>query len=480
MLSNKLKSFCIAVASVISSLTYAQQKPNIVFILVDDIGWSDLACYGNMIHETPNIDVLAKESVRFTNAYAASPVCTPTRASLMTGKFPARLHMTIWREDAVKVQQGHMLLPPVAVPDLPLEEFTIAEVFKKQGYNTAHIGKWHLGESEFYPENQGFDINIAGGSWGCPATFFYPYRGIIYKSQRYMPGIAHSVEGNYFSDRKGEYLTDRLTDEAIMVMKDGVRMNAPFFLNLCYYNVHTPIEAPDILVQYYSDKLAKTGNKSNPVYAAMVNKVDQNVGRILKTIQDLGINENTVVIFASDNGGFIDEWDGRKVTDNSPLRSGKGSLYEGGIRIPLIIRYPGISKPGTICNTPVCSTDLYPTFCGFAGIETNTFRIDGFSLLPLIRSSKAELPRDYLFWHYPHYYSTTTPASAVRFKDWKLIKYYEDNRFELYDLKNDIGEKNDLVKENADMVNILSGKLEEWLQETGASFPSTNPDYSVK
>ncbi len=281
------------------------QHPNIILIVADDMGWKDLECYGNSICETPNINKLANESVMFTNAYAAAPVSSPTRASIMTGKFPARLHMTTWSEDARDLQQGiirknQKLIPAVSIPDLPLEEFTIAEALKKQGYNAALVGKWHLGESMFYPENQGFDINIGGGSWGCPSTYFYPYKGPFGKKElRYIPHLEESGsgDGHYFKDRKGEYLTDRLTDEAIKIMKDGVEASAPFFLDLSYYAVHKPIEAPDSIVKYYKNKISGSGNPCNPVYAAMVHNVDQNVGRILSAIQELGISDCIVLKF---------------------------------------------------------------------------------------------------------------------------------------------------------------------------------------
>ncbi|MCE5205957.1 MAG: sulfatase [Porphyromonadaceae bacterium] len=460
-------------------------QPNIILIVSDDMGWRDLGCYGNPIHETPNIDKLAGESVRFTNAYAAAPVSTPTRASMQTGKYPARLHMTVWSEYATGTEPGEIpdrqkLIPGVSFPDLPLEEHTIAELLKSKNYNTIHIGKWHLGESMFYPENQGYDVNIGGGSWGCPANFFYPYTGVFGKSSvRYIPGLSRSGidDGSYFKDRKGEYLTDRLTDEAIRIMKDAVRTDAPFFLNMCYYAVHTPIEAPDSLVKYYKDKISNSNQKSNATYAAMVHKVDENVGRILKAVHDLGVSNHTIIIFTSDNGGFINKYEGMKVADNSPLRSGKGSLYEGGIRVPLIIKFPGVSPRGAISDTPVITNDFYTTLSEAAGIDTDTLKTDGISILPIIQNPKAESDREYLYWHYPHYYTTTTPVSAIRYKEWKLLKYYEDNSIELYNLKDDMSEKINLAKENPELTEKLLNKLAEWLQETKASSPSPNSGY---
>jgi arylsulfatase A-like enzyme len=490
MNQNQLKSMALLTAGLGLLNCQAQQKketqlPNIVFIVSDDMGWKDLACYGNTIHETPNIDRLAKESVRFTDAYASSPVCTPTRASIMTGKYPARLHMTVWSENArdeFGYAKGRKLIPAASVPDLPLEEFTIAEILKTKGYNTAHVGKWHLGESMFYPENHGFDVSIGGGSWGAPPSFFYPYKGIAWRQHRYIPGLELSggEENSYFKNREGEYLTDRLTDEAIRIMEDAVKTNAPFFMNLNYYAVHTPIEAPENLVKYYSEKIAKSGKKSNPTYAAMVHKVDENVGRVLKALQNLGISDITVVIFTSDNGGYIGKDRGMVVADNSPLRSGKGSLYEGGIRIPLIIKYPGVSQRNVDCNAPVLSADLYPTVCEIAGIKTDTIQLDGLSMMPLIQDSEATLSRECLFWHYPHYYETTTPVTAVRYKHWKLLKYYEGNEIELYNLNEDIGEKQNLTGENAVVVNEITTKLNDWLMDTRALLPSPNPNFVSK
>lgn len=461
-------------------------RPNIVLIVSDDMGWKDLGCYGNPVHETPNIDKLAEDGVLFTNAYAAAPVCTPTRASIQTGKYPARLHITVWSENARGehgIREGQKLVPAASIPDLPLEEKTIAEALKANGYNTAHVGKWHLGESMFYPENQGFDVNVAGGSWGMPTTFFFPYEGPFGEGERrYIPDVERSGSGGgrYFENREGEFLTDRLTDEAIRILEDGVYANAPLFLSLNFYNVHTPIEAPDSLVNYYKQKIEELGAECNPIYAAMNHIVDRNVGRILETIRKLEIDENTIVIFTSDNGGYLGPYRGMNVADNSPLRSGKGSLYEGGIRMPLIIKFPGMSKEGTVCNTPVITNDFYPTFCEFAGIDTDTLRYDGLSLVPLIQNPASYFAREDLFWHFPHYYTTTTPVSAVRHKEWKLLKYYEDNRLELYNLEKDIGERNNLSLEYADITARMVNKLDDWLKETNASFPSVNPDFSGK
>lgn len=305
---------CFSHGSDISSV-----RPNFVFILVDDLGWADLGCYGGDLHETPNIDRLAQQGMRFTDAYAAAPVCSPTRASIMTGKYPARLHMTIWYESSANPPQGRKLVPPITQGNLPHAQVTIAEVLKQAGYFTAHVGKWHLGDAAHYPQTHGFDVNIGGTFWGAPYTFFYPYSGSGTRwggEFRYVPHLEFGDEG--------EYLTDRLTDEAMRVMDETE--GKPFFLNLCYHTVHTPIEGKRELVEHYRKKLRPDMNHRNCEYAAMVHSLDENIGRILGKIDELGIAEHTIVVFFSDNGGYINKYEGIVVTNNHPLRSGKGSL----------------------------------------------------------------------------------------------------------------------------------------------------------
>ena len=312
------------------------RPPNVVFILADDLGWSDLGCYGADLHETPHLDQLAREGVRFTQAYAM-PVCSPTRASILTGRHAARLHYTIWREGALQPPRDQPLLPPPTIADLPASEVTLAEVLKGAGYLTFHVGKWHLGDAAHSPETQGFDLNIGGTHWGAPATYFYPFRGPSGSSGefRYVPGLL---------GKPGDYLTDRLTDEALKLMDHAG--DRPFFLNLCFHCPHTPIEGKQKLVEHYRSKLKPGLRHQNPGYAAMVQTVDDNVGRILAGIAERGLADRTLVIFASDNGGYVNTNRGLQVTDNSPLRSGKGSLYEGGIRVPLIVRLPGLTARG--------------------------------------------------------------------------------------------------------------------------------------
>ncbi len=455
-----------------SSGAQPQRPPNFVFILADDLGWADLAIYGSDLHETPNLDRLAAQGLRFTDAYAAAPVCSPTRASLMTGKYPARLRMTIWREGALRPPGNTPLAPPQAASDLPHSEVTLAEVLQQAGYLTAHIGKWHLGDAGHYPETQGFDINVGGTQWGAPQTFFYPYRGNRYFGGefRYIPGLPWG--------QHGEYLTDRLTDEALRVIERAGRR--PFFLNLWYHTVHTPIEGKPELVQRYRTKVHPGLQHRNPVYAAMVRSLDENVGRVLAKLEEADLANDTIIVFTSDNGGFVNNWQGEQVTDNHPLRSGKGSLYEGGIRVPLIIRWPGLVKPGSICTEPVGSIDLYPTLLEIAGLPgdpRHNADVDGVSLLALLKDPSARLARDTLFFHYPHYYATTTPVSALRAGDWKLLQYYEDGRVELYHLAEDLGEAEDLSARLPDKARMLRERLNAWLSSASAQLPVPNPGY---
>ena len=446
------------------------QRPNFVFILADDLGWADLGCYGSDLHETPNINKLARQGVRFTDAYAAAPVCSPTRASIMTGKCPARLHMTIWYEASTNPPRNRKLIPPVTQGNMPLKQVTIAELLKEAGYFTAHVGKWHLGDARHYPQTQGFDVNIGGTLWGAPATFFYPYSG----SQRY--GGEYRYVPHLEFGAQGEYLTDRLTDETLRVM-DKVK-DKPFFLNLCYHTVHTPIEGKYELVEYYKNKVKPGMNHQNYEYAAMVHSLDENVGRVLNKVDELGIADNTIVVFFSDNGGFINKFNKKIVTNNYPLRSGKGSLYEGGIRDPLIIRWPGVTKAGSVCTEPVSSIDFYPTLLemtGLAGDHKHNTDMDGLSLVPLLKNPAAKLKRQALYWHYPHYYPTTTPVSSIRLRDWKLLEYFEDNHIELYDLSNDIGERNDLAEKMPEKAKELRKRLDEWRKVVDAQMPTKKP-----
>ncbi len=446
------------------------KKMNVVLILVDDMGWTGVGCFGSDLHQTPHIDRLAKQSMKFTNAYAASPVCSPTRASIMTGISPAKLHMTIWHESAAHPPQNRKVIPPVTEGSLDLDYTTLADVLHEAGYYTAHLGKWHLGTAGYYPENQGFDVNIGGTFWGCPSTFFFPYKGPFgrQKEMRYVPGLDGGTEG--------EYLTDRLTTEALEIMK--AQADKPLFINMCYYTVHTPIEGKPDLVKKYDELVDPKADHHNANYAAMTETLDENVGRILKQIDDLGMTDNTVVIFTSDNGGYINGYrDMDHVTGNAPLRSGKGSLYEGGVRVPLLIKWPGVTKPGAVSDEPVTTCDFYPTLLdilGLSGDSTHNAKVEGMSLVPLLQKTAMRLKRDSIYFHYPHYYPTTTPVSAIRSRDWKLLEYYEDGRLELYNLADDLSESNNLAKQNPEKTAELQEDLHRWLNKNDAQIPVEN------
>lgn len=438
---------------------------NIVFILADDLGWADTGPYGADLHETPHLDRLAAGAMRFTNAYAAAPVCSPTRASIMTGKHPARLHMTIWHEASERPPQHRPLIPPVTVGNLPHQEVTLAEALKARGYTTAHVGKWHLGVASHYPETQGFDVNIGGTFWGAPATYFYPYRGKLPSGEfRYVPDLEWG--------EPGEYLPDRLTGEALRIIdKSAAR---PFFLNLWHHTVHTPIEGQAEPAARYAGRIQPGMHHRNAAYAAMVRSLDDSVGRILARLEQSGLADRTVVVFTSDNGGYIGKFKGETVTSNHPLRSGKGSLYEGGIRVPLLIRWPGVTRPGSVSDEPITSCDFYRTLLEMAGADAPQAP-DGVSIVPLLRDPAASLNRDALYFHYPHYYETTSPVSAIRAREWKLLEYYENGRLELYDLSRDPGEARNLAAEMPKKAAELQGRLRAWLDSVAAQKPQPNP-----
>ncbi|MCI0624970.1 MAG: sulfatase [Acidobacteria bacterium] len=463
------------VALVLAATTVsAADKPNIVFILADDLGWVDLGCYGADLHETPNLDRLAREGVRFTQACAMS-VCTPTRAAILTGKHAARLHVTVHREgsierDAQVAKAKTKLLPPTTVHDLAQSETTIAEVLRAAGYLTFHVGKWHLGDADHAPETQGFDVNIGGTHWGAPNTFFWPFSGLkTFRDFRYVPGLGLG--------QPGDYLTDRLTDEALKLV--DAAGDRPFFLNLWFHNPHAPIEGKPELVEWFRAKLKPGFHHQNPDYAAMIATLDENVGRLLAHLEKRGLAGRTLVVFTSDNGGFLGGFKWNRVTDNTPLRSGKGSLYEGGIRVPLIARLPGVTPQGAVCETPVLCMDFFRTFAELAGANADT-ATDGLSLLPLLRNPRAAVSRDALFFHYPHYHATTAPVSAVRAGDWKLLEYFEDDRVELYNLKDDLGEKTDLAKQLPENAAKLRKRLHAWRAAVGAAMPQSNPGFRCK
>lgn len=461
------------------SQSIQKKSPNIIMILADDLGWTDLACFGSELHETPNIDRLAREGVKFTTFYAASSVCTPTRASILTGKYPARLHMTTHYENSVDYWRNNGALPPdslhslteaKSIGNLPQKEITIAEALKQAGYRTALVGKWHLGNFEHYPENQGFDVNIGGTSWGAPDTYWYPWTGNNFQKElRYIPGL---VMGSADS----AYLTDRLTDKALEVIDTW--KNEPFFLLLSHYAPHTPIEAPQELVNYFKRKVKPGMRHQNYEYAAMIASLDNSVGRILSKLDQEDLHENTIVIFLSDNGGRIGTYKNwETVANNSPLRSGKGALYEGGIRVPLVVRSPG-SPAGRTNEFPLSTIDLLPTLLDLAGIKQ--LDVDGSSFASILAGKADKLDREFLYWHYPHYYSTTEPVSAVRHGPWKLLHFFGDKREELYDLEKDPGEQHNLIRENSETAGRLKRQLVNWWEDTQALFPEENKQYRRK
>lgn len=453
---------------------------NILLILADDLGWSDLSCYGADLHETPNLDRFAGSSVRFTHAYAPSPVCSPTRASILTGKAPARLQMTIWSEGSLGGPKDQKLLQAHSLHDLPHSEITLAERLQAAGYLTAHVGKWHLGDADHGPETQGFEVGIGGTRWGAPQTYFYPYRGWTRTGGefRYIPGLGFG--------KPGEYLTDRLTDEALRVIDQASATKRPFFLYLAHHAPHTPIEAKPADVAHFKTKVVPGLRQRNPTYAAMVKSLDDSVGRVLQRLKARGLDRNTVVAFTSDNGGYLGSYavEGQSlaVATNAPLRSGKGTCYEGGLRVPAMIRWPGVSKAGSTCATPILLTDLFPTLLEAAGLAPSTdVPADGLSLAPVLADPTRVLPRSTLYFHYPHYYHAppSTPVSAVRSGDWKLIEFLEDHRVELYDLARDPGEQRDLASLEPATSGRLLKQLQAWRDSVGAAMPTPNPAYKA-
>ncbi len=475
LLSLSLATFGLTISNNVCHATTDASQLNVIVILVDDMGWTGLSGYGSDLHRTPNIDQFAERSMKFTNAYASASICTPTRAALLTGKYPARLDMTIWHEMAKRPQQNKKLIPPVVENNLPHSETTIAETLKGAGYKTAHVGKWHLGEASHYPETQGFDFTFGGCFWGCPATFYFPYRGMYgggsNRHYRYIPGI-DSTE-----DREGEHLTDRLTDEALGFIERA--SEDPFFLYMSYYTVHTPIEGKPEIADRYAEIIEPGMDHQNAHFAAMHETLDENVGRILEKLENEGMADRTIIILTSDNGGFIGSSEGQVVTSNAPLRSGKGSLYEGGVRVPLIVYWPGVTQTGSVSKEPVATMDLYPTIASILGLSMES-QFDGMSLTPLLKDPRSKLDRDTLFWHYPHYYGTTTPVSSIRQGNWKLLEYFEDNRLELYDLNSDIGETKNLADSMPHIAKKLQQSLVDWRKQVNASMPKPNPNWQAE
>ncbi len=428
---------------------------NFVFILADDLGWADTACYGSDFYETPHIDALARQGMRFTDAYAACPVCSPTRASILTGRYPARLGLTDWIPGMAS-GRGQKLLAPPFLQKLPLAEVTVAEALRAAGYATAAVGKWHLGGKGNLPEDQGFDVNVGGTAAGSPAGGYY------LPNKMHLPGA-----------KPGDYLTDRLTNEGLKVIERF--RDRPFFLYQSYHSVHTPIQAKKAYAAKYQAKAAARGRRVNAAYAGMIQSLDEGVGRIVGKLDELGLAERTVVFFMSDNGGLAG------VTSNAPLRAGKGHVYEGGIREPMIVRAPGMVRRGSLCRTPVISVDFLPTILELAGVGADpTHPIDGVSLAGLLKGGPAP-KRDAIYWHYPHYSNQGgRPAGAVRQGDLKLLEFYEDNHVELYNLKDDPGEAVSLAEKMPDKAAELLGMLQAWRKSVGARMPTPNPRYDPR
>ncbi|MCL5269146.1 MAG: sulfatase, partial [bacterium] len=470
----------------------ADPRPNLIVFLVDDMGWTDSALYGSSFYESPSLARLAAGGMRFTAAHAAAPLCSATRASLMSGQYPHRVRLT----GAIVLGPGGTEIDNPTVPTtgpayarvtvpqfrthLPLEQYTIAEALHDAGYTTCHIGKWHLGNATWWPEHQGFDYNIGGGYWPSPPSYFSPYR------------ISTLPDGP-----AGEYITDRLTTEAENFIE--AHKNGPFFLNFWQYAVHGPWQAKPDLIAKYQAKADPQSQHRNPTYAAMLESMDQSLGRVLDKLDSLGIANNTLIIFMSDNGGLIatNGANIQYISSNAPLRGGKATIYEGGTREPMVVRWPGVVAAGSICDTPVSTVDFYPTLLAAAGVAPNPAQtLDGASLAPLLTGT-GRPARDAIFCHFPHYILDATPpgragteqfwntpSSYVVEGDWKLIRFYGegptkyDDRYELYNLAEDLGETNDLSLAQPGKVAELAALLDQNLADTAALMPAPNPNYT--
>lgn len=461
--------------------TSKSKKPNVLFILADDLGWNDITCMGSQYYETPNIDRLAKRGILFTNAYAACQVSSPSRASIMTGQYTPRHGITDWigeksGEEWRTMKRSTKLLPADYVRNLPKEEITLTECLKENGYTTFIAGKWHLGDEGSWPEDHGFDINKGGWSAGSPKSgYFTPYNN---------PKLTDG--------KPGENLTMRLAQETVSFIKNQQKKKSPFFAYLSFYAVHGPIQTTENNWKYFRDKAERMGIKEtgfemgrilpfrkaqdNPVYAGLIKQMDDAVGVVLDEIDKLGLDKNTMIIFTGDNGGVVsgDSYS----TSLLPLRGGKGNQWEGGIREPLLIQYPGNKLVGTKCNTPVSGIDFYPTIIDYVNGKMDSKQIiDGVSIMPLLKGETiATRP---LFWHYPHYGNQGgEPCSIIREGDWKLIYYHEDSRCELYNLRIDISESEPMNFLYPNKVKELKSKLDSWIIQVGAKMPKPDVQYS--
>jgi len=453
----KMFALLATVLSVSMSMAYASatesiEKPNIVFILIDDLGWSDLGCYGHAFHETPHVDRLARQGMRFTDFYAAGPVCSPTRASIQSGQYTPRTGIT-------NFIPGHWrpfekLVEPPNAPHMSLDVVTIAEALRAAAYRTGHFGKWHLGGQTHFPEQQGYDVSVVTGG---------PHFGtnVVTRPPRRLPPDV--------------YLADFLTDRTIEFIEQN--RDRPFFIHLSHFAVHIPLQAKEAEIEKYAKKPKPPQGINHPVYAAMVAHVDQSVGRIVAVLDRLKLTEKTVVIFTSDNGGLRQRYDGQGdvVSTNAPLRDEKGSLYEGGIRVPLIVRWPGVIRPGNVCREPTVSVDFYPTLLDIAGAARPAGHVlDGASLVPLMKQEDG-FSREAIFFHYPHYHQAR-PAGAIRAGDLKLLEFFDDGTLEMYNLREDLGEQTNLAEKMPQTAQSLRERLETWRKSVGAEMPAENPD----
>lgn len=466
-----------------------RKNPNILFILADDLGWKDTGIYGSEYFDTPNIDSLAAEGMMFSNAYSANPLCSPTRASIMTGKNPDRVGITSpWchmePQDPSMPETGkswEKVLIPNPRTYLPHREYTLAEAMRDGSYNTVFLGKWHLGQKPFMPEEHGFEDNIGGMSWGGPKSYFSPYHN---------PNLPDGPDG--------EHLTDRLVDEAANWIENHQNSSKPFFMCLWNYAVHSPYQAKEKYIQMYEEKVDPCGEQNCPTMAAMIKSLDEGVGKMMNVLDKTGLADNTIVIFMSDNGPSKGEVDGVPVSSASPLRGKKGSLYEGGVRVPLIIRWPEVVEPNTKCDAIVTSTDMYATVLEMAGLEPQSNQArDSKSIIPLLKKEES-LAREAIFCHYPfgHGYMEREgeiisgavhhiSGSFVRVGKWKLIRRYDTNqyfpeKYQLFNLQKDIGETINLADQYPEKVQELEQMLDNYLDDTGALVPQPNPDYDPK
>ncbi len=455
-----LGAMALATPAVMSKCAAPKAKPNIVFILIDDLGWADIGCYGNKRHKTPNIDRLAAQGMRFTDAYAAAPVCSPTRASIHSGQYPARCGI-------IDFIPGHwrpyekLTVPVNRTQHLPMDIPTIADMMQQAGYVTAHFGKWHLGWGEYGPEHRGFDVTTPPKKPSeknpRPADF-----------KEWLKSV--DITENNPKD------VDRLTRLSLEFMESN--RDKPFFLYLSHHTVHIPLAAKPSTVAKYQE-MEQPNEFIHPAYSAMVEEMDISVGQVMGKLDDLGLSDNTLVVYFSDNGGLVQDYlkIGPICTSNKPLRGEKGTVYEGGIREPLIVRWPGRVKPGQTCQTPVSSVDFYPTLLQVAGLEPPDGHVlDGVSLLPMLQQKKHDFQNRTLYWHYPVYHHAE-PAGAVREGDWKLVENFETGAVELFNLKEDIGETHNLAAQMPEKATGLLEKLNTWRQSVGARLPRPNPDF---